>query len=156
MDAAQSLAAVAALRRVYEGQTRRSPAATGIQRQNKSNPSSRNSTAKAPFPPYGIGVANARNPNTFLFTGPRAWEMAKARRELCGDDSAMVLPEGHRADTYRWPVLACLLVNAVQLERSQAIQIGTEIARQGTALVVVACHRHELVFIRRDELKVAA
>lgn len=108
-----------------------SPAATGLQRQNKSNPSDRNSTARAPFPPYGIGVANARNPNAFLFTGPRAWEMAKARRELCGNCSAMVLPAGRRADAYRWPALACLLVIAVQLERSQAMRIGMEIARQG-------------------------
>ena len=136
---------------------RRSPAATGLQRHNTTATSSVwNSTAKTPLPPYGNAVAKSRNPNVFLYTGPRAWEMAKARRALCGDDAAMVLPEGHGADKYTWPALTCLLVVAVDLDRKQAVQIGAEIARQGTELVVVACYRHELVFIRRGKPQVTA
>lgn len=157
MDAAGSMQAVSALAALYKGQTRRSPAATGLRRHiATTNSSDWNSTLKAPLPPYGNAVAKSRNPNAFLYTGPRAWEMAKARHALCGDDAAMVLPEGHGADKYTWPALTCLLVVAVDLDRKQAVQIGAEIARQGTELVVVACYRHELVFIRRGKPKVTA
>ena len=137
---------------------KRSPAATGLRISNKNACQTRDITTRPALPPYGVDVERAirdvGNPNVFLYTGPRAWKMAKARRALCGTGSALVLPDGNSAERFRWPKLHCLLINAVDLPRDHAIQVGVEIAKQGTSLVVVAFEGSRLAFVRRNDSKV--
>jgi hypothetical protein len=66
-------------------------------------------SAATRLPPFGrdvqAAVAAGMKPNVYLFATRDAWENARRRRDRHGVDSAMLLPPGEMANSYRWPFI---------------------------------------------------
>ncbi|MCG7984764.1 MAG: hypothetical protein JAY90_18680 [Candidatus Thiodiazotropha lotti] len=58
---------------------------------------------KPKLPPYGTQVGNPPN-GVWVCIGADAWEAAQIIQRNHPDKSAIVLPDGHEPDQYRWPV----------------------------------------------------
>ena len=88
------------------------------------------------FPPYGRNVANKPN-NVFVYAGRNAWEAGRARANIVGKNSVLVLPSDEDFHTYRWPVQGVSLMLIWTDGALRDVQaFGEHLVRSGAALVV--------------------
>lgn len=100
-------------------------------------------------PPYSVEIVAAlkagRPVNCFVFTGPRAWERAKARHNPGLGLFATLLPTGHTASEYQWPPMPTPLVVAEGIERGEAVSLGAALVACGCRSAVVVWQRETII-----------
>lgn len=100
-------------------------------------------------PPYSVEILAAlrsRQPvNCFVFTGPNAWQRAKARHCPAHGLFATLLPAGHAASEYQWPAMPTPLVVADGIERAEAVALGAALVACGCRSAVVVWQRETII-----------
>lgn len=109
-----------------------------------------------PLAPFATEIERAvrrgRALNARCFTGSDGWNRAMRWRARLGPGSALVLPAGCSPSDFRWPVLPWgLLIDALELERGEALELARQIGSHGTPLVVAIYKGHESVIVRRAD-----
>lgn len=109
-----------------------------------------------PLAPFATEIERAvrrgKPLNARCFTGKKAWEHAMRWRSVHGQGTALLLPPECSPSDFRWPVLPWgLLVDALELERAQALELARQIGSHGTPLVVAIYKGYESVIVRHAD-----
>jgi len=117
-------------------------------------------SAATRLPPFGrdvqAAVAAGGKPNVYLFATRDAWESARRRRDRHGAASAMLLPPGETAHSYRWPLIpGGVFIVANGMPRKVAFELARAVVSYGTPLAVATFGNDELLIMEQQRAKAA-
>ncbi len=91
-------------------------------------------------------LAEGKQPNVFVYAGPRAWERATARHRPALGLYATLLPKDVAPEDLRWPPAPTPLVIAEGVPRRDAVRLGAALIASGCVAALVVYEGELLTF----------